>query len=78
MVMRKNVQRFVLCRGYLTFSWESKGRWRLTLMCPDECPNLSDLYGEEFNTLYCKYERDGRGKKTIKAQDLEAYYRISN
>lgn len=44
------------------------GDW--TLMCPDECPGLADCYGEEFKALYCKYEQEGRGKKTIKAQDL--------
>ena len=44
------------------------GDW--TLMCPDECPGLSDCYGEEFKELYERYEREGRGKKTMKAQDL--------
>lgn len=47
---------------------ESNGTW--TLMCPNECPGLSDVYGEEFETLYTKYERDGRGRKEIKAQQL--------
>ncbi|NBY14745.1 MAG: ribonucleoside-diphosphate reductase subunit alpha, partial [Actinobacteria bacterium] len=41
-----------------------------TLMCPDECPGLSDVYGEEFKELYQKYESEGRGKKTVKARDL--------
>jgi ribonucleotide reductase alpha subunit len=41
-----------------------------TLMCPNECPGLSDCWGEEFETLYEKYEAEGRGKKTLKAQDL--------
>jgi ribonucleoside-diphosphate reductase alpha chain len=41
-----------------------------TLMCPHECPGLSDTYGEEFEKLYTKYEREGRGRKTVKAQDL--------
>jgi ribonucleoside-diphosphate reductase alpha subunit len=41
-----------------------------TLMCPDECPGLSDVYGEEFNELYLKYEEEQRGKKTINARDL--------
>ena len=41
-----------------------------TFMCPNECPGLSDCWGTEFETLYEKYERDGRGKKTIKAQAL--------
>jgi len=41
-----------------------------TLMCPDECPGLSDCYGAEFVELYTKYEREGRGKKTMPARDL--------
>ena len=41
-----------------------------TLMCPDECPGLSDVYGQEFKDLYQKYEAEGRGKKTVKARDL--------
>ncbi len=41
-----------------------------TLMCPHECPGLSDSHGEEFEKLYLKYEADGRGRKTIKAQDI--------
>ena len=40
-----------------------------TLMCPDECPDLSDHYGEDFEELYCKYENEGRGKK-IDAQKV--------
>jgi ribonucleoside-diphosphate reductase subunit M1 len=44
------------------------GDW--TLMCPDKCPGLSDVYGEEFNQLYEKYEREGKGNKTVKARDL--------
>lgn len=47
---------------------EANGEW--TLMCPNECPGLSDCWGEEFETLYQKYEADGKGKKTIKAQQL--------
>ncbi len=47
---------------------EDNGDW--TLMCPNECPGLSDAYGEEFNKLYTKYEEEGRGRKTVKAQDL--------
>ncbi len=41
-----------------------------TLMCPDECPGLSDVYGEEFEKLYAKYESENRGKRTIKAREL--------
>jgi ribonucleoside-diphosphate reductase alpha subunit len=47
---------------------EENGEW--TLMCPNECPGLSDTYGEEFEALYTKYEKAGKGRKTIKAQDL--------
>lgn len=41
-----------------------------TLMCPDECPGLSDVYGDEFVELYEKYERDGRGRETMDARKL--------
>ena len=41
-----------------------------TLFCPAEAPGLSDVVGEEFEALYTKYEREGRGRKTIKAQKL--------
>jgi len=39
-------------------------------MCPDECPGLSDVYGDEFKELYERYESQGRGKKTMQARDL--------
>jgi ribonucleoside-diphosphate reductase alpha chain len=41
-----------------------------TLMCPNECPGLYDVYGEEFEALYTSYEEQGRGRKTIKAREL--------
>ena len=41
-----------------------------TLMCPTKCPGLSDVCGEEFDALYRKYERKGKGIRTIKAQEL--------
>jgi ribonucleoside-diphosphate reductase alpha chain len=41
-----------------------------TLMCPNECPGLSDVYGEEFEKLYISYENEKKGRKTIKAQML--------
>lgn len=41
-----------------------------TLMCPHECPGLTEAYGNEFRQLYLKYESEGRGKKTIKAREL--------
>ncbi|PQA52839.1 ribonucleoside-diphosphate reductase subunit alpha [Siphonobacter curvatus] len=41
-----------------------------SLMCPHECPGLSDVYGDEFEALYEKYEREGKARRTVKAQDL--------
>jgi ribonucleoside-diphosphate reductase alpha subunit len=41
-----------------------------TLMCPDECPGLSDVYGDEFETLYTQYESEGKGRRTINAREL--------
>lgn len=49
---------------------ESNKDW--TLMCPNECQGLSDCWGEEFEKLYTKYEEEGKGRKTIKAQKLWA------
>jgi len=47
---------------------EENGDW--TLMCPHECPGLSDTHGKKFEKLYKKYESEGKGRKTIKAQEL--------
>lgn len=47
---------------------KENGTW--TLMCPNECPGLADTYGKEFEALYEKYEQEGKGRKTINAQDL--------
>ena len=38
--------------------------------CPDECPGLADVYGDDFRVLYEKYEREGRARKQVKARDL--------
>lgn len=46
----------------------SNGKW--TLMCPDECPGLSDVWGDDFRVLYEKYEEQGKGRKTMNARDL--------
>ena len=58
---------------------KSGGKW--TLFCPDENPGLSDVYGEKFEALYEKYEKDNEGKdeknrkgKVINARDL--WYKI--
>ena len=47
---------------------EDNAKW--TLMCPSECPGLHDCHGEEFDKLYLKYEKEGKGRKTIKAREL--------
>lgn len=50
----------------------NEDKW--TLMCPRECPNLSDKYGDDFKELYEQYERDGCGRVTIDARKL--WYKI--
>ncbi|SHE63166.1 ribonucleoside-diphosphate reductase alpha chain [Psychroflexus salarius] len=47
---------------------EENGEW--TLMCPNECPNLFNMHGEEFEETYLKYEAEGRGRRTIRAREL--------
>ncbi len=47
---------------------EEDGNW--TLMCPNECPGLSDAYGDEFEALYTGYEAAGKGRKVIRAREL--------
>jgi ribonucleoside-diphosphate reductase alpha chain len=47
---------------------QEDGSW--TLMCPNECPGLYDVYGEEFEALYTDYEFRGKGRKTIRAREL--------
>jgi len=44
------------------------GNW--SLFCPAEAPGLFDCYGEEFEELYERYEREGLARETMKAQDL--------
>ena len=47
---------------------EENENW--SLFSPDEAPNLHETYGEEFEKLYTKYEKEGKARKTVKAQDL--------
>jgi len=44
------------------------GVW--SLFCPDEAPNLADVYGDEFEKLYCKYEEEKLYRRQVKAVDL--------
>ncbi len=41
-----------------------------SLFCPNEAPGLYDSYGEKFNTLYLTYEREGKARKVVRAQEL--------
>jgi len=41
-----------------------------TLFSPDEAPGMEECYGEEFEKLYEKYEKEGRGRKTVRAREL--------
>ncbi|RAU84327.1 ribonucleoside-diphosphate reductase subunit alpha [Pontibacter arcticus] len=47
---------------------EENGDW--SLFCPNEAPGLADCWGKDFERLYEKYEREGRARKTVKAQEL--------
>ena len=47
---------------------EDNGPW--TLFCPNEAPGLADVYGAAFDELYERYEREGRGRKQVRAQEL--------
>jgi ribonucleotide reductase alpha subunit len=65
------------CRDLFMALWVSdlfmervKNNKLWSLMCPDKCPGLSDVYGDEFNKLYEKYESEKRYNKQINAQDL--------
>ena len=40
------------------------------LFCPDECPGLSDAFGDEFDRLYTEYESTGRQRRTVSARDV--------
>lgn len=53
---------------------ETDGDW--TLMCPNKSPGLADCYGKKFEELYTKYEKEGRGLKTMKARDL--WFKVIN
>ncbi|MED5355071.1 MAG: ribonucleoside-diphosphate reductase subunit alpha [Bacteroidota bacterium] len=47
---------------------EEDSSW--TLMCPNECPGLSDSHGKKFEKLYKKYESENKGRKSIRAREL--------
>jgi ribonucleoside-diphosphate reductase alpha chain len=47
---------------------EDDAMW--TLFCPNEAPGLADCWGEKFEALYDKYEKEGRGRRTMRARDI--------
>ena len=47
---------------------ESNSDW--SLFSPDEAKDLHETYGEDFEKLYEKFEKEGKARKTVKAQDL--------
>ena len=47
---------------------KESGKW--SLMCPYECPGLTDCHSEEFESLYCKYESEGKYKRQIDILEL--------
>ena len=47
---------------------EDDAQW--SLFCPSEAPGLADVYGNEFDALYTKYEKEGRARKVVSAQKL--------
>jgi ribonucleoside-diphosphate reductase alpha chain len=56
--------------GATTGAGAGAGTDMWSYFCPDECPGLADVYGEDFRVLYEKYEREGRARKQVKARDL--------
>ena len=65
------------CRDLFSALWipdlfmkrvEQGGQW--SLFCPDKAPGLSDVYGEDFEKLYEKYEAEGLANATIDAADV--------
>uniref|UniRef100_A0A8C5A6J1 Ribonucleoside-diphosphate reductase n=1 Tax=Gadus morhua TaxID=8049 RepID=A0A8C5A6J1_GADMO len=47
---------------------ESNQDW--SLMCPSDCPGLDECWGEEFEKLYTGYEKQGKAKRVVKAQQV--------
>jgi len=41
-----------------------------SLMCPHECPELTETFGDEFRNIYLKYESVGKAKKVVKAREV--------
>jgi len=52
------------------FMEKVKANEQWALMCPHECPGLSEVYGEKFNELYEKYVAEGKQRKMVNAREL--------
>ena len=47
---------------------QNNEKW--SLFCPDKCPNLRKVYGDEFEKLYIEYENNNLYKKQVNAREL--------
>lgn len=47
---------------------EADANW--TLMCPDKCPGLADVWGDKFKELYERYEHENRGMRVVPARKI--------
>ncbi|KAI7863385.1 ribonucleotide reductase [Spinellus fusiger] len=47
---------------------ESNGTW--SLFCPNEAKGLYECYGDAFEELYTKYEKQGKARRVVEAQKL--------
>ena len=47
---------------------EENGMW--SLFCPNEAPGLADTCGPAFKELYERYEKEGKARKSVRAQTL--------
>jgi len=47
---------------------ENNEMW--SLFCPNEAPGLAEVWGEDFERLYHKYESENKFRRQVKAQDL--------
>lgn len=47
---------------------KENGKW--SLFCPNECKDLSNVYGDEFEKLYEYYENNVKQRKTVNARDI--------
>jgi len=65
------------CRDLFTAMWipdlfmrrvEEDSHW--SLFCPNVAKGLNDVYGEEFDALYEKYEKEGLATQTVSAMTI--------